>query len=411
MKTISLVYVKNTNLQGDEIICDTAKYLLQNFAEKNNIDIEIKEFGLLPPPEYFKPLHRQERNIRRILQCFEYKFINGFLEDKIYYPFIKNLVFSILILYWIIFSNKSSYLKSYYKEIVEDSDIVFFAGGGIFQQFYMKMWAGILNIVNLCSRKNIPIYFNAIGIEKSQILVENLLYKYILNKSVVKTITMREKFAYTKNLLFNKNKCFDVLDSGLWSSECYSVKKINSDLIGIGVIRPNIFRDMGWNINEEDVLTLYIRIIKELDKQNYNWELFANGNNEDNADYKFGKKILEVLNLPSEKLALYPKTQKDLLNIVKRYKAIIAARLHSNIVASSLGIPNVGLVWNVKLLDFAQKMGFDWEYIKPEKFEDSEYIISQLKMAIENGIDIKHLNKMKIETIEILETNLLKLLS
>ena len=207
------------------------------------------------------------------------------------------------------------------------------------------------------------------------------------------------------------DKCFDVLDSGLWSSECYSVSKTSSDLIGIGIIRPNIFRDMGWNINEEDVLTLYIRIIKELDKQNYNWELFANGNNEDNADYKFGKKILEVLNLPSEKLALYPKTQKDLLNIVKRYNAIIAARLHSNIVATSLGIPNVGLVWNVKLLDFAQKMGFDWEYIKPEKFEDSEYIVSQLKMAIENGVDIEHLNKMKIETIEFLETNLLKLLS
>ena len=411
MKRISLVYVKNTNLQGDEIICDTAKYLLESFAKKNNIQIEIKEFGLLPPSEYLKSLRKQEQKIRKILQCFEYKFVDGKLEDSKYCPIIQNIVFCSLIIYWLFGTNKSLALKNYYNEIVENSNLVFFAGGGIFQQFYMKMWLGILNITNLCSKKHVPVYFNAIGIEKSKIFVENLLYKYILNKKIVKSITMREKFDYTKSLLFDKKKCFDVLDSGLWSSECYSVSKTNSDLIGIGVIRPNIFEDMGWNVSEEEVLALYVRIVKELDEQNYSWQLFANGNHENNSDYKFGKKILKVLNLPSEKLAVYPKTQKDLLDIIKNYKAIIAARLHSNIVATSLGIPNVGLVWNVKLLDFAQKMGFDWEYIKPEKFTDSKYILSQLETAIAKGINVENLDKMKIESIKTMETNLLKILS
>lgn len=382
-KKISAIYVKYVPVLGDEIINDTACFLFKDICH----NVEIQSFGLLPEPENFKKLLDFESKLNKLFLCLEYKL--NFSQN-----FSKNLIFILKFLYW-----KKCKPEQHYKEITQDTDAVIFCGGGIFQQFYMNMWAGIFSIVQDCARKNIPVYFNAIGLEKPETLAEHLLYKYILNQKVIKSVTTRDNIEYLLELRKSPAK---ILDPALWAEECYKIKKKNSDTIGLGVIRPKIFFDnhAGNNLNYDKILNLYIGIIKELEKRGYNWQLFSNGGE---TDYNFGVEILEKLNLSAEYLAPYPKSTKALVEQIATYKGVIAARLHSNIVATALGIPATGIVWAKKSLRFAEFMKFDWNYITPEYFSSPDYIINQLEKSLQNGVNIEHLNQLKKQSYDIMQ--------
>lgn len=79
-----------------------------------------------------------------------------------------------------------------------------------------------------------------------------------------------------------------------------------------------------------------------------------------------------------------PQTPDELITIISEYKGIISARLHSCIIAYSLGIPAVGLVWNDKLKLFGKNIEAEDYFISHDKFS-AEYIIQQFRKALAHG--------------------------
>lgn len=382
-KKVSAIYVKYIPVLGDEIINETACFLINSICK----DMEINSFGLLPPPEVFSDFLRFEKKLKKLFLCLEYKFnLNTRLSE--------NLIFILKFLYWI------GYTPKHYTEITADTDAVIFCGGGIFQQFYMNMWTGIYSIVKDCTKKNIPVYFNAIGLEQPETFAEHLLYKYILSQKVVKSVTTRDNIEYLSQLVKSPVR---ILDPAFWTEECYNIKKSDSETIGIGVIKPKIFFDnhAGNNLSYDKILNLYTGIIKKLEKRGYKWQLFSNGGK---GDYNFGVEILEKLNYPPEYLAPYPISTKALVEQIGKYKAVIAARLHSNIVATALGIPATGIVWAKKSLRFAEFMKFDWNYITPEYFSNPEFIVNQMEKSLQSRINIEYVDGLKKQSYDIMQS-------
>lgn len=76
-----------------------------------------------------------------------------------------------------------------------------------------------------------------------------------------------------------------------------------------------------------------------------------------------------------------------LVKTISRFQSIISFRLHSHIIAASLGIPSVAVVWDDKVRGFFGKIGH------PERcctlLDGPEKILNKLEKARQQGVDCK----------------------
>lgn len=372
MTNIVIVGLKNNNL-GDSIILETSKYIVSKILPNANITI----MNLFPPQEIMKK-HK--------------------ITPKKNY-FIQICTF----LRWLYHSNQID-VNEYYENSLANADIVVFAGGGIIKHTKENFWNAIYTIIKRCEIKNIPVYFNAVGVEGyNKFNFYSQLLKYSLNKPCVKHISTRDDIESLNKYVKEQKKISLVGDPALYTSDLYPRKiKPKKSIIGIGLIRGRIFVDYGVKIKEKEIIETYIGIIKELEKKGYSWKLFCNGIEN---DYKIGLKILEKLNIPiSDKVIVpRPKTTQELIDTINSFTAIIAGRLHANIVATSYNIPSVALVWNNKLTIFGKLIGNPNRFIEPKQFKNSSFIVEQLEEAIHNGYNQNKLKELKLATLKKLE--------
>lgn len=277
---------------------------------------------------------------------------------------------------------------------------VVFPGGGLNSVVFNKKVLKIFDYIE--QRKNISVYFNAIGILRVDPKKKNeALLEQIFNHKQVKQITTRGDYEQLQKYIHEPKAHPSklVFDPAIWVNEAFGIeKKADSEVIGIGIIRPEIYHSNGNDFSEEDVYNMYIGIIQELEKRGYKWKLFGNGMKE---DHQFGIKLLKRLELePSKYIGARVKSPKALVKKIASFKAVIAARLHANIIATSLQVPSVGLVWNDKMNLFADIIGCQERYIQAEKLLDSKLVVDQVELAIEQGYDLERIEAMKATTVE-----------
>ena len=166
-----------------------------------------------------------------------------------------------------------------------------------------------------------------------------------------------------------------VCDPACHSMDTYrTILKKNKDdsIIGIGLIRPNIFREFGYDLSDDEVLNLYTDIIKLLLDRNLRIIMFTNGVEKDAL---FGEKINSKLGVKLR--VVTPHNDEEFISTVSSFRAIVSARMHASIVAYSLNIPSINLCWNKKLIHFYENIGYTNRCIIPELFS-AEYIVDSL---------------------------------
>ena len=393
-------YARYKDSPADELISETFKYLIRCSAEKQQKDVVLEDGSFIAPDELYKKMQIFQKKLRILKDICLYKY--RWMKKLYFICILENFSFLALLIYWLYLLKANPEILNDTYSFIKDADLVCFSGGGIFQSTYLNFWTGIFPILKYCDKNDKKVYFNAIGIEKPKILLEHLFYKYLLNIKCVFAISTRDDIEYLQSIIKDFRKCKKILDPALWTKECYRVEPKKSDIIGIGVIRPKIFFDNGLDITVNEILEIYANLILHLENSGYKWQLFSNGNR---VDYKFGQDILKHLEKDSSFLAPMPETDIDLVNTVSQYKAIIASRLHANVIATSLDIPSVGIIWNKKLESFSKYMKFNWNYIDSDNFRNVEYIKRQLESAIIYRInkdvlaDLKNMTENYIDNI------------
>lgn len=293
------------------------------------------------------------------------------------------------------------------KKALSKKSVVVFPGGGMNSAKFNEM---VLRIFELIEKQNYTsVFFNAIGILRVNPKPENeKLLKEIYNKEQVKQVTTRGDLA-TLETYITSEKPYPtklVFDPAIWVNEAYRVeRKKDSDLIGVGVIRPEIFESNENEFSVEDVKNMYKGIIRELEARGYKWKLFTNGMTK---DYKFGVALLEEMGLDTkEYIGKNVTSCQGLVKNIATFKAVIACRLHANIIATSLRVPSIGLVWNDKMNLFADIIGTPERYFGVADLLDSKKIVDEMEKAIENGYDEDRIDAMKAKTVETI-MNMLK---
>lgn len=330
MKILLIGEIYSSNL-GDPIICDCVKYLIKNtypncefsfydtsarvdFNQNYNSD-DNKSFNL-----------KNNIRINTIFSLYSYKIKINTQSD--YFKF-KN-----------IFTQSNKNLAMSICE--EDYDLAVFVGGQLFMDYFVFP---ISYIVELLSMKNTPIIFNSCGVGpiKNNLLIYKL--KQSLTNKNVKVISSRDYVNIIKKLYLQDSEYYPIktYDPALYTPNVYNIKKSKSDIIGLGIMEPT-------NTSTENLISFWKNIIDSLNKQGLKWMIFCNGNI---SDYNFSKIILLNCGYSENQFESYlcfrPIYPIELVEIISRFNCIISFRLHSHIVAYSLNIPSIALVWDNKL--------------------------------------------------------------
>lgn len=266
----------------------------------------------------------------------------------------------------------------YFKEHIEGADLIIVVGGGLIKYSYQYFFAGISGLLDAADLYGIPVVFNAIGIEGYDAANPRCVrLKSALHKRALRHITTRDDIEALRNCYFDGSPsipCLKVADPAVWAAEAYGVTKKESILVGIGIGREGLFMDNGKDYSGERFFAFYYHIVEELSKQGVPVELFTNGSE---ADNKFARRICEALKERKIIVRLrIPQIPEDMLEIISSYCCILAARLHSCIVAYSLDIPAIGFVWNDKLKLWGKNIGAAEFFIEAENM-DVDFVMKQ----------------------------------
>lgn len=256
-------------------------------------------------------------------------------------------------------------------EMVSRADMIIFSGGGIIKYKAERFYYYISKILEIADRRGIPVYFNGVGIEGFDASDEKcLMLKAALNCPCVKAISVRDDIDTLTHCYLDRPediRCRAVADAAVFTDRVYKIKRQKtSAVIGLGIVRGDIFTDHGNpDITPEYQLALWRGIIEQLEAAGCAWQLFTNGAQ---SDFRFAEQILEHLDLTPKRaqlLAPRPVCSRQLVEIISGYRAVIAGRMHANVIAYALSIPSVGLVWNDKLRFWGEKIGYPERFIAP----------------------------------------------
>ncbi len=255
---------------------------------------------------------------------------------------------------------KVMHLKSIDEKLVASSDIIFFAGGGLFGFSYLNLFDYTEKIVEIADKKKIPVIFSSMGINNMDATPESeKRIEKLLNKSCVRAFSGRENIDFFKKYVHSNTQYVPqlVADPAVWVRDIYSryLTTSRDKIVGINVVRGGLFKDNGnvWNIDEE---MAYLNGLKELlDKAHIKYRFYTNGSVLDNNALRYFAKTYQI----SEESLIFPHSTREFIETVGKFKAVIAIRMHSAIVSYSLGIPSICLVWNEKIPHFYQNIGYE----------------------------------------------------
>ena len=281
---------------------------------------------------------------------------------------------------------------------VSNNDIIVYPGGGLNSTKFNKNLIDIINIVERAGNKTI--FINAVGLLPYEEESKNVaMLKEIFNSPSVVQVTTRGDFeALQKILNPDKQQAAKwIFDPAMWVNEAYGISKKESDVIGIGVIRAEIFQANGLDFPRPLVVHMYSSIINELEKRNKKWCMFTNGME---ADHEFGLKLLAKLKRDPKIHMKHPTSKKSLVNTISGFEGVIASRMHANIIAASLDIPTIGLVWNEKLNYFGKLLNSVDNFINYPHLIDGKLIVDKLENALVSGYDLGSVGDVRARTLE-----------
>lgn len=332
MKILVLGCYYSQNL-GDGVICEcVAKRLSQHFP-----DAEIELYDVLDRDTFTGPLKTDMQILRRRQSRERLREI------------------ATRYLHWDKQLKHEEYRLSEHLEHIQHvaslpCDLAVFAGG----QLFMDSYSLILSKYVACfSRRGIPVFFNACGTGPTYSREVRSHLSDALTQSEVALCSCRDDIGMLNQVYMHSGRhAVATYDPALWSSEVYGISaKQNRDTIGLGVMYT-------YSINPDLVARFWVRLIREMERRKMNWKIFVNGSGSDIVFARHVHALVPELGRTFEECFIpAPCRPEELVEMISCFQSIISFRLHSHIIAASLNIPSVAMVWDNKLKFFFEKLG------------------------------------------------------
>ena len=363
MKQIALVCLETINNGGDGILADTTRYLLsQENVRVVTVQLEPEyeeRFGALDPAR--KLVYRATRKFNKLTHG------GSFATKRLFYTKLR---------------------KQYFVERFRGLDGVVVAIGML--KFRTQKFSFLFEAVTEAANQlNIPVMFSAVSVARPD--EKDKRYRQLkkaVNSPSVRVVTTRDGewgVERLKKHYISREGIFisGAGDPGLWSPRVYGIEKQPGGILGINVIRPEIFAAYGNTAGEAEMLRFYSGLIERLTGMGRPWALFTNGVE---RDHEFALKLVHRLGLDESCLMPRPMSARELVMTESRFSLVLGARLHACIAAAALGIPVAGLLWDDKLRFFAKTLGRENCFMEVDE-ADPDRAIRLLSEAEKTPVD------------------------
>lgn len=290
-------------------------------------------------------------------------------------------------------------------ERARHADAAVIGGGNLFQDDDLNFPLKIGAVLDVLREAGVPVAIHAVGASRHWSLRARKLFAGLLGNRVVHVCTRDEQSR--QNLRSYFGETFDVgicPDPGLLAAELLAGRtpppgQCEGTTVGICVTHPMILRrHSGLPISQVPLcgMPAYGELIDGLLGYGYKVLLFTNGAREDQG-------FLDgIMQMPANarraavgelRAAPRPRDPAELLGILQPLSAVVAHRLHANIIAYSLGIPHVGLGWDSKVRSFFEAVGRGRFLVEGRRAPGE--IAGDVSLAIAEGIDpARHAEQM-----------------
>lgn len=366
MNVIVIGDVSSTNL-GDPILTLSTKYIVECVKTQcGNIE-SVKVFDIADRVKKIIPIEEKMRRIDDSL--FEQR--NSVVKVSNEYrsancrSFVK----------WII-KDKKIFRNRLLSLVDKKQENIFVVAGGALLSRSLFYALRLNEIVTLAHKTGGKVVFNAVGIEKcSKTAISRILTKMFLAKKDVVAFSTRDHIedvpALTSRVDFNRR----IADPGIWSADTFNIQRKESDIVGIGTISLEAYNSIltedvrAEKVTVQSLFEFWYGITKSLDEKGKKWKMFTNGGAKDcRMAYTFleeyGYSVDDHLVIPAE-------NPEELVEQISQFKAITAHRLHALIIATSLYIPVVPIVWSDKIVKFSEMIGNEF-YFWPDAKNSSK---------------------------------------
>ena len=291
--------------------------------------------------------------------------------------------------------------KPLWREKARGADLIVIGGGQLLADTDHYFPPRIKAVTDIAQALHTPFKLHAVGVSDPDRYAEaarKMFEEAFLHNPYFKGGTVRDGGSLRHwRKLFPRIDIGLSRDPGLLACDRYadivkkslSVKQKREDgkkVIGVGVMSLEALRscDPPPRSGDED---FFILLAKELCDAGHKVCFFTNGAPEDEATLEgirggnFGKYVKDIY------FAARPLIPADLARIIAGCDAVIAHRLHANIVAYSFGIPNIGLGWDKKLSAFCASVRRE-NFIFEEGIKAQEIALA-VSAALKTGISEK----------------------
>src|SRR5699024_3078574 len=131
--------------------------------------------------------------------------------------------------------------------------------------------------------------------------------------------------------------------------------KPSSRCIGLVVTRVGCFKDNGIAFGEADQRKFWLDIISQLEARGDDYRIFTTGHFDDEI---FLDSLVRHHGVPNKKAAVTLNCPEELIDELSRCDGVIAYRLHASITSFALGIPSIGVTWEIKGSDVYRSVGY-----------------------------------------------------
>ena len=265
------------------------------------------------------------------------------------------------------------------------TDLAVFAGGQMFMDAYALF---LEHCVRCFSVRKVPVLFNACGVGPAYSESIRKRLESALQDPVVRLVSTRDDARLIEERYSPAQQTKVTFDPALWCAEVYGVeRKKGADTIGLGVMFTR-------SLPVSKLTGFWTQMIRTLERRGVKWKIFVNG---DPGDVCLARNILsripELVGREEQCLAPVPATPRELVEVISGFSGLISFRLHSHIIAASLGIPTAAVVWDEKLNFFFEKIGC------PERCcsmrESPEKILQTLERAAQTGYHTQLITEQK----------------
>lgn len=245
---------------------------------------------------------------------------------------------------------------------VKQSDMIIFGGAPIFNYKYQPFYERTASTIELAQKYHKPVIFSGIGIEHYE--EDNLKcqrLKKALNLDCVRQITTRDGIEELAKYKTNEKLVIDrVSDPAVFSAEIFRnyiapSEETEKKTVGIFVFRANGFTDNNIDFTKDDAIQMWKDMISALEEKGYDYRLLTSGHFGDEA---FMDYMIAEHGIREDKCIFNMNSPEKLISAISSFDAIVSCRLHPSIIAFSLNVPSVGLIWNPKVRQFYDCVGY-----------------------------------------------------